>query len=879
MSKYGDGGPFPNRGQLISPPNSGGSNGGMNGFPPVARSVGGPSPPPSIGRSSNGTGMYARSESGRSTKGEETEAILGEHYLALRRFLNGRNGRTTGATAKAKDKLLRLTGVQFVELSTDVYDELIRPRQKLSSLGPDRFQSLVTDVFTELERRFPNFVDGDIPPRMSISRSGTPANGLPPRNASRRRPSDASSIRQPGGTYPYSIPPSPSIPPGDFGRPLQKQFQSNTIVPNKSTMVEEDDDADEREPFAAISRAPTGLNDPRSPDTQASPVQSESDKRLIEDYQIQVQELREKLDGMEDTMKKKEDEMNRILDDNRSRASAANMEKKEWDDLRVNLENKLAEAQDLNESLRDEIERMRSDHASETRELRNQLADMENRIDQERQNAAASTNSSNADRELQRENRELQDALREQQSITEEVRRNAQEALREMRALSQQSTSAYERQEDLERTVDQLEQEVRDWRNRYTRAKTQLRSMRASSLGLPAERDATKYLRERGLTADNGLIKDVHVTKFQVAIDETLQLARTDMPEKVMDAMKAVIVGVRRITKDIDETGAASRNDEFAQQVSKAKGKVSGAANAFITAAKNHANSAGISPVSILDASASHLVAAVVELLQMVKMRPTPAGELEDEDDDGTTTPLGSNGGFFSPQSSRQESMTTQESLAAPAPPFRGLGGRLSADSSAYSPVNSPRESRDQAFSRPPMNGINGMSRIDEMNGNGMNGNYYDTNKNLPAPPSNNYGNLPSQYGRSDDLKIYLEDQTAVLVSSIQNLVGSIRSNASIEQITDEIDAIDDVVGRVINETQSGGNGQMATRLEGSRDKLLNANKQGQNIAAKGKGPNDREWKMWTQNLPPIAFELAREMKELVQQVDQLALSNGDDFA
>lgn len=297
MSKYGDGGPFPNRGQLISPPNSGGSNGGMNGFPPVARSVGGPSPPPSIGRSSNGTGMYARSESGRSTKGEETEAILGEHYLALRRFLNGRNARVTGATAKAKDKLLRLTGVQFVELSTDVYDELLRrqdsrappslpaengfhpkrnqARQKLSSLGPDRFQSLVTDVFTELERRFPNFIDGDIPPRMSISRSGTPANGLPPRNASRRRPSDASSIRQPGGAYAYSIPPSPSLPPGDFGRPLQKQFQSNTIIPNKSTMVEEDDDPSDREPFAALSRAPTGLNDPRSPDTQASPVQSE----------------------------------------------------------------------------------------------------------------------------------------------------------------------------------------------------------------------------------------------------------------------------------------------------------------------------------------------------------------------------------------------------------------------------------------------------------------------------------------------------------------------------------------------------------------------------------------------------------------------------
>jgi hypothetical protein len=40
----------------------------------------------------------------------------------------------------------------------------------------------------------------------------------------------------------FGVPPSPGLPNGDFSRPTQKQFQSNTIVPNKSTMVEEDDD-------------------------------------------------------------------------------------------------------------------------------------------------------------------------------------------------------------------------------------------------------------------------------------------------------------------------------------------------------------------------------------------------------------------------------------------------------------------------------------------------------------------------------------------------------------------------------------------------------------------------------------------------------------
>lgn len=277
-SVYGDAGR-----SIKSPPGSLVGSANMNGFPTGARSTGGPSPPASIARTS-----YARSESGRSLRGEDTEAVLGEHYIALRRYLTAtsKDGRAQPPPNKARDKLLRLSSVQFLELSTDVFDELMRrqafgrrpqgapptqgppqslmpeenfhpkrnqARQKLSTLGPPRFRDLATDVFCELERRIPRFVIPDDPPRMGSpanrgppSRSGTPANGMPPR--AMRRPSDASSIRSAGpprmnGEYPP--PPSPGMPPGGYDRPMPKQFQSNTIVPNKSTMVEEDDDGSE----------------------------------------------------------------------------------------------------------------------------------------------------------------------------------------------------------------------------------------------------------------------------------------------------------------------------------------------------------------------------------------------------------------------------------------------------------------------------------------------------------------------------------------------------------------------------------------------------------------------------------------------------------
>ncbi|KAI1655319.1 hypothetical protein F4813DRAFT_179113 [Daldinia decipiens] len=888
ISKYpnndGDG-PYPDNRGPVSPPDSNSSNGNMNGFPPGPRSVGGPSPPPSVGRSST----YARSESGRSIHDENTEAVLGEHYIALKRYLTStsKDGRAGPPPNKARDKLLRLSSVQFLELSTDVFDELMRrqaysrrppnappnvgppsyllpenmfhpkrnqARQKLSTLGPPRFRDLATDVFCELERRIPRFIAGDVPrmsnPGLPSSRAGTPISGMGPRGPNgMRRPSDASSIRSaaPRINGEYPVPPSPGLSNGGFDRPLPKQFQSNTIVPNKSTMVEEDDDMvgsndEEVDAFRSQNR-----DSKRSIGTNGGA--SEVDKRLIDDYQNQVRELRDKIDSMEDQLKKKDDDLAQFMNGERSRTSASNLEKKEWEDMRTDLESKLAEAQTLNDSLRDEIERMRDDHVMETRKLREEI-----------EGAQKNSRGTGGDSDVTRENEELRMALEEQQQVTENVRREARQFLDEMKVLSQQHSPSWERQAELEKIVEQLEQEVREWRNRYARTKTQLRSMRASSMGLTIEQDVAKYVREKGFTEENGLVKDVHVTKFQIAIDELLQRARTDTPDKVIDSMKAVIVGVRRITKDIDESRPS--DGEVAQQRQKLKSRVSATANNLITASKNFASGAGISPVSLLDAAASHLVAALVELLRTAKIRATPAGELED-DDDGTVTPVESTGFFSNRTTTTQQDafLKSQESPLVPPPPFQGLraGMRDSANSSAYSPMSSPRGSGDQYGSR--NGGVSGMA-------------YMGLNK-LPSPPNGQRDNT------NEELKIYLEDQREIMVQTIQGLVGSIRGDASIQQISEEITSITDVVGKVVAETEASGNGgDMTDRLAACRQRLLEAGDRGKELAARGLGENDRDWRMWTQTLPPIAFEIVRETKELVQRIDRLVMSpTADDFS
>jgi len=291
----------------------------------------------------------------------------------------------------------------------------------------------------------------------------------------------------------------------------------------------------------------------------------------------------------------------------------------------------------------------------------------------------------------------LKTELREQQRVTNEVREEASAFLKEMKSLSDRSSQSWEREEQLVHQVHKLEEEVKEWKSRYARTKTQLRSLRASSLGLSIQQpDAGNYAKDGGLTSSDGLVRDVHVTKFQIAIDELLRTARTNEPASILDYMKAVVISVRHITEDIGDSTSSDSEDGFAQQRNKLKTRVSATANNLITASKNFAISNGISPVSLLDAAASHLTSAVVELIRTVKIRPTPAGELEDDDDGSLPT---ESPGYFNIHH-----------------------GRTSGGDSVYSSMSSPRASsmRSRGRGKELWTARRPPSRSGLANGNGL---------------------------------------------------------------------------------------------------------------------------------------------------------------
>ncbi|KAH6639676.1 hypothetical protein C7974DRAFT_388991 [Boeremia exigua] len=884
------------------------TDGGMlNGMRPQGN--GNPSPPSSVGRSSDGAGLYAASLAGSDTsmssrKLAALEETMAEHFRVLKVYLGPYLNDAQGnpRPSRAKDKLTRLSGVQFQELSTDVYDESLRreqdrkrggpaapgndtpkyllpknnfhpkrnqARQKLSTLPLERFRQLATDVFYELERRYPRFTAGDIArsssPAASIasrisnrgpaSRSGTPNGSMDGRMGGRPPPGPGYRGPPPQGDPRGMQGPPGGLAPGqqanEFGRPLPKTFQQNTIVPSKGTLVEDDDDsaADDDDDAFNLEGAAA-----RRQTNKSAKSMSMAQEKMVAELQKQIAELQSKTSDLEGTLQDRDDQLRELKDAEGSKDNDAASERAEWEELRSSLQDKVHKAESLNASLRSELDRIRSDHDEEQNSLRAQIAELESNPPQQVHNGGSD--------EWRQRCEELERELGEQQKVAQEVRRDASTFLQEMRELSARSDAAVEKEERLASQVSTLEEELKEWKSRYARSKTQLRTLKASSVGLSglASPDIANYSRDPSFSMPDGLVRDVHVTNFQLSIDELLQKARRVDPEQTLESMRNVVKCVRAITGEIDSTPLSQMQSPTSsisgdimsspeKQQAKLKSRVSATANNLITAAKNHASSNGLSPVSLLDAAASHLSTAVVELVKLVKVRPTPDADLDRDEQD------------------REQDREEVDDMPMPLKPTV-FGG--------FSP-----------FTPKSIGNANDNKISNDSNGVGSNRGHQRglSSKGSNATGYSSYSAPYSGYGRESsgsngvnnqtdrgmtEFKNYLEDQTALLVQSIQPLVNLIRSNPdstpSEEQqiygyIQDISQAVDDTGDRTYEAVKQLSNPALQKHAIPVVQILDDCRRDMLDIDIRNGGRD---------KVPPLAFKTARALKELVLRVDRI---------
>ena len=129
--------------------------------------------------------------------------------------------------------------------------------------------------------------------------------------------------------------------------------------------------------------------------------------------------------------------------------------------------------------------------------------------------------------------------------------------------------------------------------------------------------------------------------------------------------------------------------------------------------------------------------------------------------------------------------------------------------------------------------------------------------------------------------QIFVENQTEDLLQSIQSLVGSIRADDSPATVKKHLDDISIVVGKIVRETehttQSSQRAAVKDRtdsivqvLTASRARLMDASVEGNSIQ------DSAEFKEFTKKLPPLAFDVARQTKELMQRLNPVNHEGGE---
>jgi len=205
--------------------------------------------------------------------------------------------------------------------------------------------------------------------------------------------------------------------------------------------------------------------------------------------------------------------------------------------------------------------------------------------------------------------------------VTDTVRAEALAALSELKSLSARCTSAVAAEDTLARQANTLKSDLSMWKARYTALRAgrphspEPSGARAHALPRPDVRDAA-------FSRPDGRVPAEALAGFQLAIDELLFIARAGSSAQPLDFMREIVARVRDVT--------ASAGQEEAEE--RAKARTAAAANVLISAASAHADAHGLLPVGLVDAAASNLSAAIVELCRASGVaRPVFCGDGEED--------------------------------------------------------------------------------------------------------------------------------------------------------------------------------------------------------------------------------------------------------
>lgn len=477
------------------------------------------------------------------------------------------------------------------------------------------------------------------------------------------------------------------------------------------------------------------------------------------------------------------------------------------------LQQDLAEREHAAEEVRNERDKHRVALDDKDAELLQHRANLDAlRAQYNDLNLALAAKSTDAETEAQwrRQLEEMQRETGEQQRMVQELRGEVATLLDELRRLSARNDAMTADKESDVAIIRDLHQQMSSYKRRYEGTKAELRMAQSTS-----QLWSQPHVEEWKYVSPNGAVADTNLRSFQSAIDELLTSARSNTPSNVLVAMKTVVLSTTLVTDDVAKYEAQPDNDlgvlspQQRGDVETLKSSLSDALTNLMNACRNHASSQGLAPVSLIDAAATHVAIAVVELVKLLKLRRVPRPSEDDFSFDSSHSPtaLGSppNGlkplhmrGTVSPSASMSNSAVLPSRMPA-------ANRRPSATTSSPTPVRTLSYSNSNLNAR--MRAVDLGTPAHQPPTPTMPS---ATEHPLPQPPvpatTTAFNTAPEPVPACDDdelenwseLRNYIEVQTEAIVHSIQSLLSALREGAQGVQLNENLTQITTIVSSIV---------------------------------------------------------------------------------
>ncbi|KAJ6497791.1 hypothetical protein C8R45DRAFT_1211619 [Mycena sanguinolenta] len=373
--------------------------------------------------------------------------------------------------------------------------------------------------------------------------------------------------------------------------------------------------------------------------------------------------------------------------------------------------------------------------------------------------------------------------------VVDQLRNDMEGLLSELGDLSRRNDDLMAAKDADQITIRDLDNQVKDYKRKYEQAKTELRSVKATSQLFLQTPKMDRGEDQLPVSSDGGVL-DIHVTAFLSGIDALLTAGRSNAPTRVLTPMKSVVNAVSSIVDDVrafEARPSRERSDVDVEALAALRERAEATLSNLVAATKTHATSAGMSPVSLLDAAASHVAVTITEIARTVCIRK--ATRAEQEAAAYTAPPSTATNGFAPSLRSVDEGKTTTP------PPPSGSAAHARKPSAALSTSStrsagrytgrSPVSPYDSRRPRPPSDNTSSSD-----------------NTNSPPPifdqPTSESAVADGSEDAWAELKPYLEAQTESIVYAIQSVLSGVRSPTPSPTLNENLTQIITIVSSIV---------------------------------------------------------------------------------